>query len=65
MQLMECLFERRDQEELRQFSGMARRIWLRRNDLIHGGGSSHPRVIMQQTTKSMLEFTLANENGDR
>ena len=36
MQLMECLFKRRDQEELRQFSGMARRIWLRRN-----GGVGH------------------------
>jgi hypothetical protein len=60
MQLLEWMFERCDQEELQQFFGVARRLWLRRNDFIHEGGLTHPRTLMQQMEKALSEFSLAN-----
>jgi hypothetical protein len=59
MQVAEGLFMKCDEEELVQFAGLVRRVWLRRNDVIHGGSLSHPRTIMQQTLSSIHDFTLA------
>jgi hypothetical protein len=60
MQLLEWVFERCDQEEMQHFAGVARRLWLRRNDFIHEGELLHPRILMQQMEKAVSEFSLAN-----
>lgn len=49
---------------MRQLSGLVRRIWMRRNDVIHGGAFPNLDVIMQLTSKAMLEFSLANDKRD-
>ena len=59
-------------QEIKQFVGMARRLWLRRNDVIHGGHFVHPNVLVQQTNTAIEDFSRANkldshgtDEGDR
>lgn len=47
--------------ELRLFTGLARRLWLRRNDLIHGGSFVPPEIIFSQATRAMEDFQVAQE----
>ena len=61
LQVVEGLFIKCDQEELLKFAGLVRRIWLRRNDVLHGGKFSHPNTIWQQTLNSIQEFALAQK----
>lgn len=42
-----------DQMEFSQFVGIARRIWLRHNEVIHGGTFLHPNTIVQQATQAV------------
>jgi hypothetical protein len=41
------------------FVGIARRIWMRRNEVLHGGSFTHPSVIIQQVQKAIEEFQQA------
>jgi hypothetical protein len=65
MKMVEYLFDRCTQEELRQFACLARRIWMRRNDYIHGGIFLHPKIIVEQTNSSMQDFSAAQERGEQ
>ncbi|XP_059441935.1 uncharacterized protein LOC132174268 [Corylus avellana] len=56
LQVVEGLFSKCDQQEMALFAGLARRIWLRRNDVLHGGSFSHPNVIMQLATRALDVF---------
>jgi hypothetical protein len=47
-------------QEIKQFVGMARRLWLRRNDVLHGGHFIHPNVLVQQAHTAIEEFFRAN-----
>ncbi|XP_059446670.1 uncharacterized protein LOC132178237 [Corylus avellana] len=38
------------QQEFALFAGIARRLWLRRNALIHEGDFLHPNILVQQAT---------------
>jgi hypothetical protein len=49
LQVVEDMFSIYDEEEMRLFAGLARRIWLRRNESIHGGLFSSPKEIFFQT----------------
>jgi hypothetical protein len=64
-QVVEGLFNKCTQKEMVQFTGLARRIWLRRNDLIHGGILSHPNIIMQNTIKVVREYSLAQTRKEQ
>jgi ribonuclease HI len=64
-QVVEGLFNRCTQEEMVLFAGVARRIWRRRNDVVHGGIFSHPNVIMQNTIKAVQEFSLAQTRTEQ
>jgi hypothetical protein len=48
-------------EEMRLFTGLARRLWLRRNDLIHGGSFVPPAITFTQATRAMEEFKKVQE----
>jgi tryptophan synthase beta subunit len=61
IKVVEGLFKKCDQEELLKFAGLARRIWLRRNDVIHGGKFSYPNTMWQQTLSSIQELALAHK----
>ncbi|XP_059459795.1 uncharacterized protein LOC132189203 [Corylus avellana] len=59
-QLLGYLFDRCGQKEIKQFSGMSRRLWLGINDLIHGGTLTDPKVIIAQTKQAIVDFTLVH-----
>jgi hypothetical protein len=65
MQVVEGLFNKCNQEEMVQFACLASQIWLQRNDVIHGGILSHPNTILQNTIRSVQEFTLAQTRGEQ
>jgi hypothetical protein len=48
-------------KELGLFTRLARRLWLRRNDLIHGGLFVPPEIIFSQATRAMEDFQAAQE----
>ncbi|XP_059436512.1 uncharacterized protein LOC132169499 [Corylus avellana] len=65
MQVIEGLFNKCDTEEMVQFSSLARRIWLRQNDIVYGGVLTHPRIVLQRTIKAIHEYTLAQQRGEQ
>lgn len=57
-----------DKTKFSQFVGIARQIWLRRNELIHGGPFLHPNIIAQQAIRATedmqaLEDDLKSKNA--
>ncbi|GLT69541.1 hypothetical protein SLA2020_416850 [Shorea laevis] len=45
-----------DTEEFELFVGIARRIWFRRNFVVHGGEFIHPNSFLQGAIESDAEF---------
>ena len=45
------MFDRCDQADFNLFVGIGRRIWLRRNEVIHGGNFLRPNLIIQQANQ--------------
>jgi hypothetical protein len=45
VELFSFSFSRLGKEKLNLFVGMARRIWSRRNDVLHGAVFKHPKEI--------------------
>jgi hypothetical protein len=62
-QVVEDTFEQGDSEEIRLFVGIARRLWLRRNDVVYGGSLLHPSLLVQRAIVAREEYTQANEAG--
>ncbi|XP_059429127.1 uncharacterized protein LOC132162934 [Corylus avellana] len=56
-QIVESVFNKCGKDEVRLFAGTARRIWLRRNDYVHGGLFTHPTALLQGALHSMEEFS--------
>ncbi|XP_059461766.1 uncharacterized protein LOC132190731 [Corylus avellana] len=49
--------------EIKQFIGLAHRLWLRRNDVVHGGSMTHPTLLVQRTKVAIEDFAAATELG--
>jgi hypothetical protein len=49
------------EEELRFFTGLARKLWFHRNKYIHGGPFIHPTTLVQQVCRAMADYMTANE----
>ena len=64
-QVVEGFFNKCTQKEMVLFAGVARRIWLRRNDVIYGGTFSHLNVIMHNTIRAIQEFSLAQTRNEQ
>jgi hypothetical protein len=58
--VVEEIFLTCDLQEIKQFAGMAQRLWLRRNELLHDGQFRHPNVLVQQTVTTIEDFDRAN-----
>jgi hypothetical protein len=58
-EVVENLFDKCSQEDRVLFAGLARHIWLRRNDVVFGGVLSSPNNLFQRTQQSITEFQLA------
>ena len=50
--------------EVEMFTVTARRIWLRRNCLIHEGYFLHPNQLVREAKASLEEFQRANGRGE-
>jgi ribonuclease HI len=50
-------------EEVELFAIIARRIWQRRNEFMHGGEFRHPTQMVREATNTMEEFKRANQSG--
>jgi ribonuclease HI len=61
--VVEDMFRRCRMDELTQFAGIARRVWLRRNEVVHGGSFLHPTIIMQRATRAAEEFANLLQNN--
>jgi ribonuclease HI len=51
-------------EDMAFFAGVARRIWLRRNEVVHGGVFTHPKSLVQQAQQAMENFDVAQKTGE-
>lgn len=61
VQVVEGMFNLCDMEEMRMFVGIARRIWLRRNEVVHGGLFSSPKELMLRTKGALLDYQQAQK----
>jgi ribonuclease HI len=50
-------------EEMSYFVGLARRNWMRRNEVIHGGRFTHPNRIVSSTEQAIEDFNTAMDRG--
>lgn len=62
LQVVEDMFSTCDEEEMRLFVGMAQRIWLRRNEIVHRGVFSSPKEIILRMQGAVLGFQAAYEH---
>ncbi|XP_059431700.1 uncharacterized protein LOC132165234 [Corylus avellana] len=60
----EGMFSKCNSEEMALFVGLARRIWLRQNDILHEGTFSHPQAISLQVKQAVEDFKKAQMEGD-
>jgi ribonuclease HI len=56
MQVVDSIFSRGDRDEVAQFVSITRRIWLRRNGLVHEGSFLHPNRLVQQAIQAVEQF---------
>jgi hypothetical protein len=49
-----------DEDEFCLFVEVARQVWFRRNETVHGGPFTHPTVLVQQAGKALADFSVAN-----
>ncbi|XP_059451232.1 uncharacterized protein LOC132182040 [Corylus avellana] len=54
--VVESLFNKCSLEEMVQFAGLARRIWLRRNKVVFGGPMISPQTLVLRTTQAIDDF---------
>jgi ribonuclease HI len=50
-------------EEVELFAIIARRIWHRRNEVVHGGDFRHPMQMVREAITTLKEFQRANQPG--
>jgi hypothetical protein len=60
LNLLEEVRVRCDRREVELFAITARRIWLRRNDIVHGGGFTHPTQVFTEAVKALDDFQRVN-----
>ncbi|XP_059436591.1 uncharacterized protein LOC132169595 [Corylus avellana] len=59
IQVVEGVLAKCSTDEVKLFVGLARRILLRRNEVVHGGDLIHPSVLLRLTTNAITEYHLA------
>jgi hypothetical protein len=64
LQVMEGIFRKCGQDDRIIFMGTARQIWMRRNEVLHGGNFVQPGMLVQLVKKSIEEFQQAYAGED-
>jgi hypothetical protein len=49
-----------EEDEFRLFVEIARRVWFRRNETVHGGPFAHLTALVQQAGEALNDFSVAN-----
>ena len=52
--------KRCDQKEVDLFAVIARKIWMRRNQVVHGGPFSHPNQVLKEAESVLEEYRLSH-----
>jgi ribonuclease HI len=65
LQIAEDIFQRCSAEEILMFVCTARRIWLRRNEVVHGGTFLHPNTVVRRAQSALDEFGLVSSDQSR
>jgi hypothetical protein len=60
MGLIGVLAEKLGREELPLFAVIAREIWRRRNEVLHGGVFSHPSIVAKSAAEALRQFQQLN-----
>ena len=60
MQVFKEVSPRCEKDEVELFVVVARPIWLRRNDLVHGGTFTHPSLLLKSAENAPKEFQRLN-----
>jgi hypothetical protein len=64
-QIFEGLHIQCDSQEMDTFAVIARRIWLRRNLVVHENSFIHPNRLVQEAVVALDEFWKANDADER
>jgi hypothetical protein len=49
-----------EEDEFWLFVEIARRVWFRRNETVHGEPFTHPTALVQQAGEALDDFSVAN-----
>jgi hypothetical protein len=60
MQVFKEVSSRCEKDEVELFAVVARWIWLRRNDLVHGGTFTHPTLLLKSAKNALEEYQRLN-----
>jgi hypothetical protein len=60
-QIFEDMLRRLTNEDLEMFAVVTRKIWLRRNELVHGGVFAHPTQVWKEAEEALQEFQRINK----
>jgi hypothetical protein len=55
------MFQICEEEELCRFASIARRIWIRRNEVVNDGPFMHPKILLQQVGEAWDLFVAAKK----
>jgi hypothetical protein len=58
--VVEEVLQNGNEEETKLFVGLARKLWLRRNEILHGGRFCGPDAMIEQVKKAIEDFELAS-----
>jgi hypothetical protein len=61
LELLEIVINRCSRKEVELFAVTARRIWLRRNDVVHGGFLTHTSQVIAEAVMALEDFQRVNE----
>lgn len=63
VEILEYMMERLSTDKVEQFGMIAKNIWKRRNDVLHGGSFTHPNAIVRNASE--LEYLYRHANAPR
>jgi hypothetical protein len=63
-EVVETLMARCSREELEKVLILAKKIWARRNEVVHGGEFKHPNQIMCETEELKVSLQEITEKRD-
>ena len=57
------MVSRCEKDDVELFAIVAHRLWLRQNDITHGGNFTHPIQMLKDSVKALTEFQRVNESA--